>query len=97
MKNEISNELREKIEKIFKADGKLIKGLLSIDPDSIQKVAIMGQRKIDPKDVVDAYENGGLEYLYKKAQKLIEMQQIYEKLCEIYFEKNLKDNSREER
>ena len=97
MNNGISNGLRKKIEETFKSDEKLRKGLLSLNPEAIQDVAIMGQKKIDPEDVIYAYENEGLEYLYEKAKKLMEMQKIYEELCESYFKKNLKDNSREER
>ena len=46
------------------------------------------QKLINPEYVIDAYESNDsdtIEYLYKKAQKLIELQRLYRELYLEYY------------
>ena len=94
MSFEISDELRNKIENIFKTYDELKNKLLLGDGYAIRQVGLMSQKGIEPEDVVEAYQSNNLDYLYIKAKRIIEMKEIYKELCQAY-SKNL--NQRKER
>ena len=92
MNFQISNELKEKIEKNFKAYSDLKNKLLSGDADAIRQVGFKSQRGIEPEDVIEAYESNNIDYLYKQAKKMVELQKIYKELCDAYASNILKKN-----
>lgn len=79
----ISAELKEKIES-YLSDDELKKELLKGNPDAIRKLGNMSGQKIDPIDVIECYENDTADYLYKFAKRLLNLQELYEELCEEY-------------
>lgn len=60
-----SNELKKEIEDLLKNNPELRDRVLAGDAKAIQEVAIMGQKDIPPEDIIEAYENDCMEYLYK--------------------------------
>ena len=65
----ISKELQEKINLIFKNNEELRKRLLVGDANAIREVGSISQKCMNPEDIVDAYESNDSEtmkYLYKK-------------------------------
>lgn len=53
-----------------------------------REIASIFQKLINPEYVIDAYESNDsdtIEYLYKKAQKLIELQRLYRELYLEYY------------
>jgi len=79
-----SEELQEKINLLFKNNEELRTKLLEGDADSIRQIGSLSQKRIDPEDVVEAYESNSdeaKEYLYKKAKKMIALQELYKELC----------------
>ena len=84
----ISKELQEKINLMFKNNEELRKRLLVGDANAIREVGSLSQKGINPEDIVDAYESNDSEtmkYLYKKAQIQIELQKLYRELCLGYY------------
>ena len=81
---QISNELKEKIERYFFMDEEFKNKLLSGVTDAIREVGSMAQKRIAPEDVIEAYENEEMDYLYKKAKKMVELQKMYKELCDSY-------------
>lgn len=81
----ISNELKIKIENLFQDNEKLKKDLLSGNPNAIQKIAIIGDDKIAPEDVIIAYESNDMENIYQEAQKKLAIKKLYKELCEAYW------------
>ena len=93
----ISKELQEKINLIFKNNEELRKRLLVGDANAIREVGSISQKCMNPEDIVDAYESNDSEtmkYLYKKAQKQIETQKLYRELCLEYY-KSIRDKGEE--
>ena len=85
-----SRELQEKIKVLFKNNEELREKLLSGDADSIRQIGLLSQKGVSTEDVVDAYESKDsetMEYLYKKAKKVLELQELYRELCLEYIEK----------
>ena len=91
MEIRISNKLKDKIEKNFKDKKELKNGLLSGNADIISKIGVLAQKGIDPKEIVKSYENDEMEKLYKKANKMIEIQDIYNELCYAIAKTNLEE------
>lgn len=93
-----SIEIQEKIKTIFKNNAEVRDKLLSGDAETIREIGSISQRGIDPKDVIIAYESNDAEtlnYLYKKAKNLVELQSLYKELC-LEFCKNSKPNTSSE-
>lgn len=86
---EISEELQEKIESLFKNNKELRDKLLAGDPDAISYIGEAGQTRFDPADIVASWESDTIEYLYKKAKKMIEVRELYEALCTAYYKERL--------
>ncbi len=87
-----SKEIQERINLLFKNNKELKEKLLAGDANAIREIGSISQQGINPEDVVAAYESDDSEtmkYLYKKSQKLIELQKLYRDLClEYYKSKN---------
>ena len=92
----ISKELQEKINLLFKNNEDLREKLLVGDANAIREIGSISQKGMNPEDIVDAYESNDSEtmkYLYKKAKKLVELQKLYKDLClEYYNELNGSEN-----
>ena len=80
----LSNELAEKIERYFHFDEKLKNRLLRGDADAIRDVGMVAQSKIGAEDVVEAYENDCVEYLYQKAKTKLALEELYHELVNWY-------------
>ena len=83
-----SKELQEKINLLFKNNKELKERLLAGDADAIREIGSISQKGMNPEDIVAAYESDDSEtmkYLYRKAQKLIELQKLYRELCLEYY------------
>ena len=88
-----SKELQEKINLLFKNNEELREKLLAGDAESIRQIGALSQKRIEPEDVVESYESNSdetKEYLYKKAKKMIELQELYRELCLEYYKENKK-------
>lgn len=85
---EISDELKEKIERVFINNKPLIKDLLSLDPDAIAKIGVIAQSGISPKKVIEAHKKNDMELIYKIAIKKVEAEEIYNELLHIFIAKN---------
>ena len=86
-----SEELKRKINLLFKKNEEVRDKLLAGDADAIREIGLISQKGINPTDVVVAYESedsAAMEILYDKAQKLIELQKIYRELCLEYYNKS---------
>ena len=93
----ISDELKLKIEKAFPYNKELVNKLLSGDVDAIRSIGIMSGKGIDPIDVIESYENKSMDYLYRKAKKMIDLQALYEELCDAYVDDKLNSKKNYER
>ena len=84
-----SEELKRKINILFKNNEEVRNKLLAGDADTIRKIGVMSQKEINTEDIVDAYESNDdtMEYIYNKAQKLVELQKLYKELCLAYYNK----------
>lgn len=94
----ITKQLQEKINLLLKNNDELRERLLEGDANAISEIGAISQKGINPEDVIQAYESNDsdtMEYLYKKAQKLIELQKLYRELYLEYY--NSKRNKDEER
>ena len=94
----ITKQLQEKINLLLKNNDELIERLLEGDANAISEIGAISQKGINPEDVIQAYESNDsdtMEYLYKKAQKLIELQKLYRELYLEYY--NSTRNKEEER
>lgn len=87
MNFQISDELKEKIEMNVKYDIDLKNKLLSGDGNAIKQIGIESQKRINPVDVVEAYESNNMEYLYNLAKKRLVLNEIYNELCNAYASK----------
>ena len=94
---EISQELKEKIERNFSNNQKLIERLLALDPNAIEYIGRISQSGISPKKIIEAYENNNIEAIYKLAIKKVESVQIYNELLHIYSLQIASQNHIEER
>lgn len=89
-----SKEIQERINLLFKNNKELREKLLAGDANAIREIGSISQQGINPEDVVAAYESDDSEtmkYLYRKSQKLIELQKLYRDLCLEYY-KSKNDN-----
>jgi len=89
----ISKELKERINHIFKTNPEMIEKLYNCDAEAIREIGRLSQRGINPDDVVAAYESGDhstMNYLYQQAKRLVELQELYKELCVEYYN-NTKD------
>ena len=92
----ISKELQETINSLFKNNEEVIERLLTGDAEAIREIGSISQKGINPEDIVVAYESNDSEtmkYLYGKAKKMIELQKLYKDLCLEYY-KNKEDKER---
>ena len=74
-----SEELVIKIKKLYSEDKETMKKLLDGDEESIRKLAY--NYKFTPDEIIDAYEQGKIEELYKSAQRQKEIFKLYHELC----------------
>lgn len=81
----MSNELRERIKQNLLIDDDIKKKLLSGDVEIIRKIGVISQTGIKAKDIVYSYENNEIEKLYKRAKQMLQLQQLYNELCEEYY------------
>ena len=84
----ISKELQEKINLLFKNNEELRERLLSGDANAIREIGSISQKGMNPEDIVAAYESNdseAMKYLYEKAKKLVELQKLYKDLCLEYY------------
>ena len=82
-----SEELKAKIRILFENNEDVKEKLLAENPDTIREIGFMSQRRIEPQEIVKAYESGNkneIEELYKKAKMMIEIQKLYRELCLAY-------------
>lgn len=91
----ISNELREKVERLLKNDEELKREILSGKPSAIRKIVAITQRGIPAEEIVEAYENNQIEQLYRKAKDISELQGVYDELCEAYYAMRRNESSEE--
>jgi len=86
----ISKELKERINHIFKTNPEMIEKLYNCDAEAIREIGRLSQRGINPDDVVAAYESGDhstMNYLYQQAKRLVGLQELYKELCFEYYQK----------
>ena len=94
---DISNNLKIRINELIK-DDKLRKRLLNLEPKAIGEIGSISQVRIDPKDVVESYENDTVYNLYKKARCYMELNKLYLDLCNEYAKSlQMKESLEEER
>ena len=79
----LSAELETKIRILFENNQEVREELLAGNPDTIREIGFMSQRRIEPQEIVEAYENndGKIDELYKKAKMMLEVQKLYRELC----------------
>lgn len=95
---EISDELKEKIEKLCSNNKKLMEELLSLDANAITYIGQLSQSKIEPKKIVEAYKEGKMEDIYKEALVKLELKKVYQELLPIYYaQRESQNNIQEER
>lgn len=85
-----SKELQERVNALFKNNKALRDKLLAGDAEAIREIGSISQNGINPEDVAAAYESNDSEtmkYLYRKSQKLIELQRLYKDLCLDYYKR----------
>ena len=85
----LPKELIEKIENYFQYDKEFKEQLLSGNVHAIQKLGGM-LKEIDSEDIVEAYENDCIEYIYRKAQRTVALKTLYKKLVNWYVYSALK-------
>ena len=91
----LSKEVQEKINILFENNEEIRGKLLEGDTETIRQIGLESQKGMNPEDIVDAYESNDdkiMEYLYKKAKKLVELQRLYKDLCLEYSKENRSDN-----
>ena len=91
----LSNEIQNKIKILFKNDDEFRERLLSMDVNAIRKIASISQKGINPKDVVQAFENkdyAAMNRLYNQSKRLVELQELYKELCYEFY-KNIKEDT----
>jgi hypothetical protein len=84
---DFSEELKTKIRILFENNKKVREELLAGNPDTIREIGSISQKRIEPAEVVKAYESGNkneIEELYKKSKMMIEVQKLYRELCLAY-------------
>lgn len=91
----ISNELKEKVERLLRNNEELKRGALEGNADAIRKIGNLSQNGIQAKEITEAYENNTIEQLYKKAKNILELQDVYEKLCDAYYNREEDENEEE--
>jgi len=80
-------ELQDKINILFKNNEEKRKKLLAGDVEAIRELT-SSQRGIDSQEIVYAFENDetdALKYLYNKAKRNVEIQNLYKELCHAYY------------
>ena len=91
----LSKELQETINVLFENDEEIKEKLLSGDADTIRKIGSASQTRMNPEDIVAAYESNDsemMENVYKEAKKLVELQKLYKALCIEYSKANRSEN-----
>lgn len=91
----VSKELQERINMLFKDNEEIKEKLLACDADTIRQIGSASQKGMKPEDIIYAYESNDseiMEYVYKKAKKLVELQKLYKDLCLEYSKANRSDN-----
>ena len=84
----ISEELKEKINILFKNNEEVRNKLLAGDVNTISEIGEISQKGINPEEIVNAYksnDSASMETIYDKAQKLIELQKLYKELYIEYY------------
>ena len=92
----LSQELQNKIKRLLNTEEDLKQKLLKGDVDSIRLIASISQKGINPKDVVEAFESNSFEAVYKEAQRVLELEQLYKELCFEYYKEVTKGKRHEE-
>ena len=83
------------IEELYGNNPVMKRALLDLNPDIISSLASVGQKGIDPEDVL-AGTNGdpeALAYLRKKAEKQLAVRKLYALLCNAYAIKRKKEKT----
>ena len=90
----LSAELETKIRILFENNQEVREELLAGNPDTIREIGFMSQRRIEPQEIVEAYENndGKIDELYKKAKMMLEVKKLYRELCLEYGKSKNKSN-----
>ena len=84
----VTTDLQEKINIIFKDDENIKNRLLNGEEEAIRELATSLGKSIDPLDIIIAYENKDFDSLYKRAQQLIQIRELYVAMCKWYAEHN---------
>lgn len=82
----IPKEVKEKIKELFKDNEEFRDKLLLGDPNAI-RMLIPRRAGIDPIKVVKAVESNdinAMRQLYREAKRMVELQELYQKLCLAY-------------
>lgn len=96
----ISNELQKKINVLLNNNEELKVKILEGDSAAISQIGVISQKGIRAEDIVDAYEKNDAETmknLYKKAKRVLELQELYRELCQAYYKEKIKIDKDEER
>ena len=78
----VPKEIEEKIRTIFKYNEELKNQLLNGDESAIQQLAIISGMGFDSKDIVESFDCGTEQYLYKKAKEMLQIRELYRDLCQ---------------
>ena len=92
---ELSKEIQEKINLLFKTDSEMKEKLYECDADTIREIGRISQIGIVPNDIIVAYisdDPSMMKYLYEKAIRLVELQELYRGLCFEYYKKTKENN-----
>lgn len=82
-----SKDLQDKINLLFQNNKDIREKLLSGDAEEIRRIGTISQKGISPEDIIfafDSEDSDTMDYLYKKAKKMIELKQLYKDLCTAY-------------
>lgn len=86
---EFSKELKEEIEKCLSENhSELKQKIFSGDAEAIEQFGYISHQKINPSDIVEAYENNNIDFIYRYSKKLLKMQELYIRLCDEYSKKD---------
>ena len=86
----LSKKNEERIKLLFRSNPEMVEKLYKCDVESIREIGILSQKGINPDDIIAAYESGDsstMNYLYQKAKRLVELQELYKELCLEYYKK----------
>ena len=91
---ELSQELKDKIIKVLGDFPELKEQTLNGELEAIRTIGQISRHGLTAEEIVNMYETGKEKEIYIKAKKLLEMNQLYNDLCNLYYETQSKTSSK---